>query len=39
MTKKTNYINNPLKIAVNGSKAIFQKAPMAAIVLAFLSAV
>lgn len=38
MTKRLVYINNPLRIAVDGTKLLFQKAPMAAIVLAFLSA-
>lgn len=39
MVKKTNLTNNPLRIAVDGTKLLFQKAPMAAIVLAFLSAI
>lgn len=38
MIKETLYINNPLKIGVNGSKLLFQKAPMAALILAILSA-
>lgn len=38
MPKEMNYINNPLKIAVDGAKLVFQKAPMVAIVLAILSA-
>jgi hypothetical protein len=38
MAKETTYINNPLKIGVDGSKLLFQKAPMAALVLAVLSA-
>jgi hypothetical protein len=38
MTKESTYINNPLKIGVDGSKLLFQKAPMAALVLAVLSA-
>lgn len=39
MVKKTDFTNNPLRIAVDGTKLLFQKAPMAAIVLAFLSAI
>lgn len=38
MPKETQYTNNPLKIAVDGTKMLFQKAPMAAIILAVLSA-
>jgi hypothetical protein len=38
MPQKTNYSNNPLRIGVDGTKLLFQKAPMAAIVLAVLSA-
>jgi hypothetical protein len=38
MPKKTNYSNNPLRIGVDGTKLLFQKAPMVAIVLAVLSA-
>ena len=38
MAKTMTYINNPLKIAVDGSKLLFQKAPMAALILAVLSA-
>lgn len=37
MVKETTYINNPLKIGVDGSKLLFQKAPMAALILAILS--
>ncbi len=32
------YINNPFKIGVDGSKLLFQKAPLAALLLALLSA-
>lgn len=38
MAKEITYINNPLKIGVDGSKLLFQKAPMAALILAILSA-
>lgn len=38
MAKEIPYINNPLKIGVDGSKLLFQKAPMAALILAILSA-
>jgi hypothetical protein len=36
--QRANYINNPLKLAVEGSKLLFQKAPMIAILLAIISA-
>lgn len=38
MTLKSNHTNNPLTIAVEGAKLLFQKAPMAALILAVLSA-
>ena len=38
MPKKTTLTNNPLSIAVEGAKLLFQKAPMAALILALLSA-
>lgn len=38
MTKRAVFITNPLRIAVDGTKLLFQKAPMTAIVLAILSA-
>ncbi|HEV7951866.1 MAG TPA: hypothetical protein VGO98_00620 [Candidatus Saccharimonadales bacterium] len=37
MSKKTDFTNNPLKIAVDGVKMLFQKAPMLALALAILS--
>jgi hypothetical protein len=37
MVKKTDVTNNPLKIAVDGTKLLFQKAPMVAIILAIFS--
>jgi hypothetical protein len=37
MAKETQYTSNPLRLAVDGTKSLFQKAPMVAIVLAILS--
>lgn len=38
MAKETHYTSNPLKLAVDGTKLLFQKAPMVAIVLAVFAA-